>query len=397
MATDNPEYNAALTRLHNRLPKGAAEERALLGTVSKMVIRDKLVPPKKMEFILSSAGESPCGMVRIARVDLYYGDVDGAICRIHHHALSQLCARAGIPMTYVNTLNVVDKGWKLELLRHNLNELFHQPEFKERGGEATRYLHRIVDGELRGFLSRRYNRHLSSAPLLRAFSEVCNFLGAKPIEATSTPVRFALKCLLPFVFEAYPGEYVSFGVEWANSDFGAGKQTVSQIIWRVSSGSTAVLDEGISRVHLGSIIEDSDIEMSEETAHKEVEAHKSAIVDTVKTQLSEKTIDRMLLAVRMAHEQKIPWTKLRGQLSRVLSKADVNWMQSVLDDKGETIIDLPQVSFEGSERVPNAYWASSCLSVIAQKTGDVDYRLELQREAGRLLASVLAKSDEKAA
>jgi hypothetical protein len=292
-------------------------------------------------------------------------------------------------MTYVNRLQEDTTRGMSDLLCDNLNTLFGLTVWPE----ATRFLHRIVGTELRGFLSRRYNRHLASAPLLRSFIDQCKAEGARPIEATSSPVRHALKCLIPKVFEAFPGEHVCIGIEWSNSDFGAAKLKVLQTLWRVGAGSASVIDEGLSRAHIGSVIEDSDIEMSDETARKEVEAQQSAVRDHVKEYLSQKTIDRLLVAIRAARDEQISWTSLVAKLREAtLGKSDIEWMKNVLEGKAETIIDLPPVSYApDGARVPNLYWAIGAIGSIAQKMEDPDRRLELQREAGKLLAAALGE------
>lgn len=396
----NDQYEDARKRMFDRTKRGEAEKKALIDVVSKTVIVDRLVAPKLMGFHPELNEKDGLRL----RYD-FGPDTASDIVAIHRHAMNQICAKVGFPMTYFNTLNKyvakpspeskTMEDWKRELLCHNLNEQYHEPEWVERGGGPARFLHRIVDGELRGFLSRRYNRHLASAPLLRAFVDACEAKDAVPIEAQSSAVRVSLKFLLPDVFEAFPGEYIGLGSEWSNSDFGAGKLSISQTVWRIKTGTASVLDETLGRVHLGSIIEDSDIEMSDDTAKAEVDAQKKAIRDAVNHQFSVKNVERLLVALSAARDEEIPWSKLKGQLARFLNKADIDWLQNTLDTKGESIIDLPPVSFGSDDRpTPNLYWAASAVSAIAAKTEDADRKAELQREAGKLFSSLLKEKEE---
>ncbi len=394
-------FENAQAMLERRLPAGEKQAAALIDHVSSMVIIDKLVPPRAASFFITKDDG-----IRLRYPDRIVTEPDGTSTKvvdtvtIHRHALNQLCAKVHLPMTYVNHLNKYEAqlnieskttdDWKRQLLCYNLNELFHEPDWMDRGGTPTKFLHRVVNGELRGFLSRRYNRHLASAPLLRAFVDACDAHGAKPIESLASPVRVSLKCLMPKVFEVFKGEYVCLGSEWGNSDFGSGKTSVSQTVWRVATNTSSTLDETFGRVHLGSIIEDSDIEMSDETAKKEVAALQGAIRDTVKAHFETASVQRLLEALRAAHDEQVPWSRLKGQLSRFLAKGDIEWLQAALDT-GESIIDLPPVSFNGSERVPNLYWASSAVSALAAKTDDADKKRELQSEAGKLLDAVMGK------
>ena len=366
-------YEVSRSRMESRFLKGEAQERALIDSVANTVIIDRLVPPKTALF----------NVIDGAMGVTYDGDCS-VVYSVHRHALNQVCAKVHLPMAYANFLLPGGKV-KSSLLGFNLNMLFTEPEFEEKAGQPVRFLHRIVGHELRGFLSRRFNRHLASGPLLRAFVEQCRAEGARPIEASTSAVRNSLKCLLPMVFEVVPGEHICLGAEWGNSDFGAGKMSVSQTVWRVSSGTAAVLDDGLSKAHIGSIIEDSDVEMSDDTAKKEVLAQQGAIRDHVRQYFSKTTVERMLIALRAAHDEQIPWSKLRVRLRGILSENNLEWLKSALDT-GDSIIDLPPVSHtSGGERVPNFYWAASAVSALAAKTEDPDKKIELQKEAGKLL------------
>lgn len=376
-------FKQAEQRMEERFLGGERQQRSLLDAVAQLVIVDRLVPPKLMEFVPEGTTVKLRYLGGSALMD------DHAI---HRHALGQLCGKVKMPMNFVNMLNGEQEPRKPALLAHNLNELFHMEKWEDKDGSSIRFLHRLVGGEIRGFLSRKYNRRLASAPLLRAFVDACQAVGARPIEATSSPVRVSLKCLLPTVIEAFPGEFVCFGTEWTTSDFGAARLVVASTVWRVGSHTSSVLDDTYSKVHLGSIIEDSDIEMSDATALKELSAHQSAITDAVTQQLTPKALERLSDALRAAHDEKIPWTRLKGQLSKFLSKSDVLLVQHTLDKKGDGILDLPPLSYEGAEAVPNLYWASSAVSALANKSDDADRRTELQKEAGKLLSAAFAKA-----
>lgn len=376
----------------HRFELGEQEQNALLEKVAAMVIRDKLVPPTSTNF---EVGEAPNGAPQLRlRYPKKATDETDLVARIHKHALGQLASKVKIPMDYIHSLNVHDEArrWRTDLLAQNLNELYHKSDWGiDRAGKPIRFLHRLVGTELRGFLSRRFGRHLASGPMLRAFVEACKLVSARPIEAVASDVRFSLKCYLPHVFEAYPGQYICVGAEWTNSDFGVGKHLVSQSIWDPLRGTGAVLDDSISQVHLGSIIEDSDIEMSDETVAKEVETQAGAIRDSVVAMLSDKSVKRLLEAIKVANEQEISWATLKGQLSKFLYKKDIESIESILTG-GDDIIDLPPPgrSSDGTP-IPTKWWAASLVSTMAARTKDEERKIELQHEAGKLLAGLIQK------
>jgi len=376
-------YDVAQKKADNRFIIGNSQKNAILDRVASTVIRDKLVAPGAMTFIPSHKLEG-ANSTADSELRLQYGQKE--IVRVHRHALGQLAGKVELPMNFVNRLRSSGDDWRMSLLVHNLNELFHNWAF---AGESPRFLHRIVSDELRGFLTRRFNRHLASLPMLRAFIESYEKAGAKPTESMGSDVRVSLKAFLPEVFEAYPGQYICVGVEWSNSDFGAGKLCIAQTIWDPMRDTRAVMDEPISRVHLGSVIEESDIEMSDETMAKEVEVQAAAIHDAVKQYLSEEHIERMLRAVKVAHEEEIPLSKLKGQWARILLKKELESVETFLSSSD--VIDLPPPGKNiHGEPIPTRWWAAAVVSHLADKCDDESRRAELQREAGRMVSEAKA-------
>lgn len=373
----------AESRSRARFHLGEEQQATLLARVTSTVIRDKLVAPLRsaMHFVVEQDNPQDPGVMKI--------EYPTETCTIHQHALGQLAGKVDLPMTFTNKLNKSSDAWRHQLLAHNLNELFYNTPFS---GERPRFLHRIVGGELRGFLTRRFNRHLASLPMLRAFIEAYEKAGAKPVESTATDVRASLKSYLPHVFEAYPGQFICVGVEWSNSDFGAGKLAVSQTIWDPVRQTRAVLDEPVSRVHLGSIIEDSDIEMSEETMAKEVDTQASAIHDAVSQQLGEEQIERLLRAIKVAHEEEIPLGRLRSMWRNILMKKELESLEQLLSKAEVEDLPPPGKNING-EPIPTKWWAASVLSHIADRTDDEDRKGDLQREAGKLLSSTKEVGD----
>ncbi|WP_394831815.1 hypothetical protein LVJ94_35395 [Pendulispora rubella] len=343
----------------------------LLQRVASTVIVDKLAYPARTDF-----------EVRDGKVCIRYLPNDD-VFTIHPHALAQLAEKAGLPPSFA-LKRARGEEWEKQLVCTNLNTLFQRTQFLTSEGEPTRFLHRIIGKELRGFLTRRFKRHLASIPLLRAFVEACRKSCAEPVEAISTDIRFSLKAFLPQVFQAFPGQYVCVGVEWANSDFGAGKLLISQTVWDPLRDTHAVLDHKISRVHLGSIIEESDLEISSETAAKEVDALAHATRDMVLKLLNEETIERLLHGIQVAHEHQLSWRQLRRQLALFLARKEIAHVEDLLTSDG--VVDLPPAGQdENGERVPTRWWASNAIGYLAKRTADPGRKLELQYEAGKLL------------
>jgi len=265
-----------------------------------------------------------------------------------------------------------------------LQAYYHNTDFKK----DTSFLHRFVGDELRGFLSRKFNRWLASEPLLDAFIQACDYTSAVPVEAVVSDVRVSLKCILPFIFQPVPGEYICLGVTWSNSDFGAGMLTIATSVWSARSFSHTVLDSALSRVHIGKLIQDTDLELSDDTAKKEVIAQCAAIGDVVESQLRYSNVDRVLRAIRAASEEKIAWLDIKPHLARLLAKADVQRLQEAFD---HDVVDLPPAVLCDGEKMVSKWWAISAVGWLANHTSDADRKTELQNLAGPLLEPFMKK------
>jgi hypothetical protein len=365
----------AKQRLQAEIHKGLPQQQELIRKVDAMVIRDRLVPPGSVTF---HANEDT--------LTLHARYQAGEDVSVHKHALEQLARKVDFPLTYSTRLTTSDL-WRRDLLAYNLNELYGNQTFVDRKGNPAKFLHRLVGTELRGFLSRSYNRHVASAPLLRSFLGACKEVGAEPVSAFASEVKMGLTCFINEIFEPLPGEYVAVGTSWTNSDFGRGKGRVCLTMMRIMSGTTQILEESWSRVHLGSLIEETDLEISEETARKEAEAYMAIIREAVLKQLEPEPIDKLMEAIQIAAAKDIPWAQLRGQLARFLYKEEISSVEAVLRAGKESIIDLPPISFGSAsgEFLPNGWWASNAVGWIANKIDDPERRHEVQQLAGELL------------
>ncbi len=289
---------------------------------------------------------------------------------IHRHALSQMAAKAGIPGAYLSELAGGAEEWKRDLAAEILGRHFIV------GQPTDRFLVRAMpdSGEVRGFLSDRYRR-LDSRPLLDAFAESCQAVGAVPVDGTVSDTRVALKAMLPMVFEPVPGEVMAMGIEWGNSDFGAARHTARAFFLRVWCLNGAVGEDAFAQVHLGGRLAE-DIEFSRRTYELDTKASVSALKDVVKGVLGPSKINAMLAGIKAADEKKVDWRHLRTKLARTLLKSELKAAEDAYNS--EDVINLP---------AGKSLWrASNAVSWIARNTDDPDRRLELERVAGAVLS-----------
>lgn len=365
---------AAKQVLLSKITIGKDRARLLVGHVAKNIPRDRYVPPHLMRFEVPKDTDS---------IKLAYAQRDESVS-IHRHALSQLAQTAGLPLTYVRFLNDdSDSCWKRHLLAFNLNRLFEKQDFLNRLKEPAEFLHRLVGDELRAFLTQSYNRHLMSMPLLNGFLEACQGVGAEPVQALVTDTRVGLQCYLPYAFQPLPNEFIAVGAWWGNSDFGDGRLKVSHTVLRIYAGSTAVMEDSYSRVHLGSVVRDSDITLSDEVAVKEIDTVCTAIKDAVRIVLSPDSVRRLLIVIKKADEEGIPWKILKTRLAAVLTKEEIGKLEEAYEQK---IVDLPSPGV-GADGTPLAskWWTSSALAWLADKETDIVRQTDLRQAAGKHL------------
>jgi hypothetical protein len=191
--------------------------------------------------------------------------------------------------------------------------------------------------------------------------------------------------VLPHVFEPFDGEFVVVGVAWSNSDFGGGRMKVSMFARRVNGASSLVMDDAISAVHIGPVIEEADIEMSSETVQAELEAQRQAIKDAVVGQVTPANVDKLCEAIRLAQEESIPWHKIRSELGSLLQKTELDMLRSaLLDSSSQGFEALPPVEFDDADD-PKAtrWWVASALGQLAEKESDAERKKSIQELAGK--------------
>lgn len=291
--------------------------------------------------------------------------------KIHRHALAQMAEVAGVKDGYARAL--FEKGdWGKELLATNLNELFKHDE--------KRHLVRVVDGEVRGFLSDKFRRR-DARPLLDAFIGACQLLGAVPVDGHALETKVAVKAVLPVVFEPVPNEIVGIGIQFGTSDFGHGAQTLRTLLLRLWCTNFATLEEMMREVHVGGRISE-DFEYSERTMRLDTAASASAIRDVVKSALAPERVAEVMDGIRAANEAKIDSRSVGAFL-----KARLN--------KSETAAAVEKFNSPDVELLPpgNTMWRlSNAVSWLAGETKDGARKLELEQVAGELLRAEKEKA-----
>lgn len=287
----------------------------------------------------------------------------------HRNALGQAAGRFGVPVKYIDSLatGAEENAWGRDLLKHTLNE-----HAQNMGG---RYLMRSVDGEVRGFLSDRYRR-LDSRPLLNAFVEGCDEVGAIPFEGVATDLRSSVRAIVPKVYEPTEGECMVFGLSWTNSDFGAGTYQVSAFVLRLICDNGLVTESQMKQVHLGGRLPDN-LVFSAETYAKDTETMTLATRDIVRAALSTGSMEDRAEAIAAAASDEEGFDIVAGikKAQKTLTKGETKAVKEAYE--GGDVLMLP---------AGNTAWRfSNALSWVANSAEDPERKLELQRLAGAVI------------
>ena len=300
---------------------------------------------------------------------------------LHKHALTQVCDRAGVPQTYLNRL--LERDYGRELLIENLTTIYAKED-------NQRFLVRSVNDEVRGVLSDSFRR-MDSAPVIEAFAKTCGEVGAVPVEGIGGDLRWALKAILPMVFQpskkAGTEELIAFYAQLSNSDFGKGALSCRIGMMRIVCTNYATLDEALRQVHLGKRLDDN-IEFSAETYNYDTKTMVSAIKDIVKGTLGPAKINETVALIGKALEERIDPKQAWQELPKLgLLKGEVDKVKEIFVDGG--VEQLPQGTTRA--RLANA------ISWFAKSAETPERRMELEIAAGEYMTESKKRKEKVAA
>jgi hypothetical protein len=341
--------------LQNKIDSGARAAANVIETIHRDQPKDQIVRSSALTF-------SP----RDGKgINVNFG---GDLLSATDYALGQLATKCGAPPSYVKDLASAsgeEQAWQRALAAEVLTRHYAHE------AHSDRMLARSVRGELRGWVSDRFRR-LDSRPLLDALAHVAQEVGAVPVDGTVTETRVAFKIILPEIIEPIPGEFLVYGGEWSNSDYGNGAHGFRAFALRVVCLNGMTRENLLRQIHIGGQLEDS-IEFSDRTLRLDTAASVSKLRDVVRGALGPAGRDRMSEVLRAANEKAMSKQAVVGAVKN-LSKSTA---KSVVDAfESEDVINLPAGK--------TAWRASNAVSWVARHTEDAETRLDLERLAGSL-------------
>lgn len=369
---DHREYEVAVdetakrfqTQLEETIHASQSSALTVIERVQRDTPIDRVAQSQSLEFAVDGGSERGVVMGLSNRKAKGYFQQT-----LHKHALDQVAERAGIPGTYVNRL--LDKPYGRQLIVENLTTIFAKED-------NQKLLVRSVGTEVRGVLSDRFKR-MDSGPIIEAFAEACQEIGAQPVEGVGGDLRWAVKAILPMVFQPSKKkgteELIAFGVQLSNSDFGKGTLSLNAFMTRVICTNYATLEQVLREVHLGKRLAE-DIEFSEETYKADTKTQVLAVRDMVRGVLAPAKVNALVGRIGTALEERIDPKTAWQELPKLgLLKGEVEKVKELFNDAGVEM--LPPGTTQA--RLSNA------VSWFAKSAATPERRLELEEIAGNLL------------
>lgn len=157
----------------------------------------------------------------------------------------QLASYTDIPKAYYDRI----KGENSSLLADNVNHAFSRQSNDKR-------LVRLLDGNVRAFLSNRY-RVLDSYDMAETVLPILidNKMTVKSSEITEKNIY--IRAVMPSLErEVTKGDVVQYGVQISSSDVGAGSLRIEPLVYRLVCTNGLITSQSIRKYHIGKVASD---------------------------------------------------------------------------------------------------------------------------------------------
>lgn len=277
-------------------------------------------------------------------------------------AHDQIGARAGIPAKYYDRMLVEAP----ELLCNNVNA-WH------RINPAKRMI-RTLGGDMRAFLSDRYNRIENEEIAKVAFPVLAELPGVQIVSSEVTDKRLYIHFVVPTIQgEVKVGDVVQAGGIISNSEVGAGAVSVSGLIWRLWCLNGAKTGDTFRKNHVGRQIEDSETLWADDTRQADDRAILLKVRDMVRA-----VVDETRFKVQLAKMQGLTEGKISGDPVRVVEVLSQRVGTSEAEQAG-----ILRSLIEGNDL--SAWGLLNAVTAQSHTAKSYDRAVELEGAGGALL------------
>lgn len=296
-------------------------------------------------------------------------------------AHQQIASYSDVPKAYYDRLKSENKT----LLASNVNHGFirNVQQSKENGKNEARLV-RLLDGNVRAFLSSRY-RILDSFDMLTAVLPLMDESKMKVVSSEITERRLFIKALsqkAELTTEVKKGDAVQYGLMISTSDVGSGSVRVEPMIFRlICTNGMISPDSTIRKFHIGkdlSTMETNFQEILSDSTKQKADAAfwatvKDVVAHSMKTEIFENVVDRL----RIASNEPIKNQKLDRVID--LTMKALNVPGELI--KNNILMELCKANDMTRWGLVNAFTAA------AHTTEGINYEtsIELERAGGKIL------------
>ena len=277
-------------------------------------------------------------------------------------AHDQIAARVDIPKKYYERM----RNEAPELLANNVNTWFRKNPEKR--------MVRTLGGDVRAFLSNRYNRIENEEIAEVAIPILYQIPDVKIVSAEVTDRRLYIQAVSPRLQgEVKKGDVVQAGVVISNSEVGAGAVSVARMNYRLVCLNGMIMPDKFRAYHTGRQIEDTESLWQDDTRKADDRAILLKVRDMVKAAVDAaefaKTIDRM---------RALTEGRMTGKPDEVIEVlcAKVGMSET---EKGGVLCSL----IEGGDL--SAWGMINAITAQAHTSKDYDRAVELEAAGGQLL------------
>lgn len=277
-------------------------------------------------------------------------------------AHDQIGGRAGIPAKYYDRMLVEAP----DLLCANVNA-WH------RINPAKRMV-RTLGGDMRAFLSDRYNRIENEEIAKVAFPVLAELPGVEIVSSEVTDKRLYIHFVVPtIVGEVKKGDIVQAGGIIQNSEVGCGAVSVSGLLWRLICLNGMKTSDTFRKNHVGRQVEDSEQLWADDTRQADDRAILLRVRDMVRS-----VVDETKFRAQIAKAQGLTTGIITGDPIRVVEVL----AQRVGTSEGEQAGILRSL-IEGKDL--SAWGLLNAVTAQSHTSKSYDRAVELEAAGGQLL------------
>lgn len=230
---------------------------------------------------------------------------------LNDYSFGQVCDKLGVPRTYANGLIGKNKDWASGLLKDIFNEHC-------KNDDRERALLRVVDGQVRGFLSDSYKR-MDSYMVAKSFIESSDNYGAVIVDGYINDTKMFLETinpnLIPIETEDGNTIYIVVGARFKTSDFGDGAIDLSSYIEQAVCSNGMCMQSMMRSAHLGAKLH-KDLQLSERTYQLDTQTTASAVSDLTINCFKPSTTKKIIDSIVYANKEKIDLNSALTKLSK---------------------------------------------------------------------------------